>query len=198
MKRILWLTLIIFFGLAAQCQDFDMPPETAQEPPKYTLSGAVEWVEMSQTERDERIKMFRPDVFGDAGGFERKKDPDYRRHAMLVAEGTTDTGKADLCAFYKGKILYMYAIRHKDDPLNAYYYSLLGKLYYVDVMSDEYPNFPYTSKQYRANGKPVSFIYFESKDVQYMYAPDGKFIGLWYEDKMYDNAGKQILTRTNW
>jgi hypothetical protein len=182
MKKIL-LILMLLLGLCANAEP---------------LTGGVEWVEITQEARDERIERFRPEEFSTAADLGHKKDTGYRRHVMLVSEGLLETDKAKLCAFHKGKLLYMYAIQYKDNPRNAYYYSLLGKLYYVDEMSDNYPNFPYTSRQYRANGKPVGYIYFEDRDTQYMYSPNGDFIGLWYKDKMYDRTGKQLLTRSNW
>ena len=86
----------------------------------------------------------------------------------------------------------------KNNPKFVYYYSAFGKLIYVDISSDQYPNFPYYSRQYRANGKLSGAIYFVSKDLQYVYEPDGKFKGVWYKDKMFDRNAKQILTRNNW
>lgn len=182
MKQIL-LSLVILLGLSVSAE---------------VLTGSAEWVEITQDARDARIEEFRPEEFGAAGEFDRKKDKEYRYHVMLVAEGFDETDTAKLGAFYKGRILYMYAIQYKSDPRKAYYYSLLGKLYYVDVISEDYPNFPYTSRQYRANGKPVSYIHCFDRNTQYMYKPDGEFTGLWYKDKMYDRTGKQVLTRTNW
>ncbi len=184
----------MFFGLGVGAQTID--GENAASPPAF--AGGVEWVEITQEARDQRIEEFKPGEFGAIQGIDRKKDTDYRRHVALVAEGLLDTDKAKLCAFYKGKMLYMYAIQYKADPRKAYYYSLFGKLYYFDDMSENYPNFPYSSRQYRANGKPVSYIHFYDSDTQYMYAPDGEFTGIWFKDKMYDREGKQILTRTNW
>lgn len=92
----------------------------------------------------------------------------------------------------------MYAIQYKNKPRTAYYYSGFGKLRYVDEISDNYPNFPYYSKQYRADGTLAGAIYFTSRDMQYIYEPDGKFKGVWFKEKMFDINAKQILTRTNW
>ncbi len=181
-KKIL-LILVMIFGLGVGAEQ---------------LAGGVEWLEINQEARDEQIERFKPEAFGAQQRFGPKKDKDYRRHVMLVADGIKTTDKAELGAFYKGKVLIMYALRRYDEPRTAYYYSLLGKLYYVDKMSENYPNFPYTSRQYRANGKPVSYIYFPDRDTQYIYEPDGEFKGIWHKDKMYDRTGRQILTRTNW
>ena len=51
---------------------------------------------------------------------------------------------------------------------------------------------------YNISGKPVSAIYFVSKDIQYMFGPEKEFQGIWYKDKMYDTKGKQVLIRSNW
>ena len=118
---------------------------------------------------------------------------------MLTNNGVTEDEDAKYCAFYyKNDTLVMYAIQYNKNPHNAFYYTAFGKLYYVDVTSDNYPNFPYYSMQYNRKGDLKSAIYFISKDIQYMYAPDGKFQGIWYKDKMFDENGKQTLTRTNW
>jgi len=94
--------------------------------------------------------------------------------------------------------LVMYAIQYKNNPTNAFYYSAYGKLYYTDVMSQEYPNFPYTSMQYDRKGNLKSAVYFVSKNIQYMFGSDKNFQGIWYKDKMYDKNGKQTLTRSAW
>ena len=117
---------------------------------------------------------------------------------MLVQNGVTETDTENLCGFYKGNLLISYAIQYKNDLKTIFYYDAMGKLRYIDKFSENYPNFPYTSKQYRANGTLVSAIYFMSHDMQYMYNEDGSFRGAWYKDKMYNAHAKQILTRSNW
>ncbi len=118
---------------------------------------------------------------------------------MLTNNGVTEDEDAKYCAFYfKKGTLVMYAIQYKNNPTNAFYYSAFGKLYYTDLMSKEYPNYPYTSMQYDRKGQLKSAIYFITKDIQYMFGPDKEFQGIWYKDKMYDKNGKQTLTRNNW
>ena len=109
------------------------------------------------------------------------------------------TENENICAFFfKKDILLVYALQYKENPYNVYYYNAYGNLQYIDEISENYPNFPYSSKQYRKNGKLISAIYFTSHDTQYMYEADGEFNGLWHKDKMYDKNGKQKVTRTNW
>lgn len=179
-----------------------------------TLEAVItfDWLDISQAQRDEQIQKYKDLLFEDNKSkiyytkeeynstFKKyKKDKEYKYHYMLTNNGVIEDEDAKYCAFYyKKNTLVMYAIQYKDNPRRAFYYTAFGKLYYTDVMSDEYPNFPYTSMQYDRKGQLKSAIYFISKDLQYMYGPDKEFQGLWYKDKMYDKNGKQTLTRSNW
>lgn len=178
-----------------------------------TLSAGVEfnWVNMLQFQRDEAIETYKEAIFGndDVESVKKKefrskykaflKDENRSKHYRLISNGVTETKDANLCGFFiKDDVLYSYAIQYKDNPRFVYYYSAFGTLIYVDESSEKYPNFPYYSKQFRANGKLAGAIYFVSKDLQYVYEPDGKFKGVWYKEKMFDRKAKQILTRSNW
>lgn len=170
-----------------------------------------DWVDISQVERDTNINYYREQLFGDENTqkytrkefknkyADKKKDSDRITHYIKAKGGIKEYGGANLCAFYYHKdILIIYAVQYKDNLRQVYYYDALGNLRYVDEISENYPNFPYYSKQYTRNGKLISAIYFISKDMQYMYEPNGEFKGLWYKDKMYDSHGKQTVTRSNW
>lgn len=178
-----------------------------------TLTGEArfDWVDMSQIQRDSTIEHYRNILFGSDGvniytkdEFKEKfapfmRDEKHVEHYNLAKKDVKETEEANICAFYyKKNILIVYALQYKNNPRNVYYYDPYGRLKYVDDISENYPNFPYNSKQYKANGKLVSAIYFTSKDMQYMYEPDGEFKGLWYKEKMYDSKGKQKVVRTNW
>jgi|GEM_PF-489682 len=178
-----------------------------------TLAGKItfEWPNISQIERDARIDEYRKIIFSadilpkyKTSEFKEKyqdfiKDPNYKQHYYLVRNGATTTLDANLSAFYfQERILYMYAVQYKNNPRTIYYYNARGTLEYIDNLSENYPNYPYVSKQYRVTGKLVSAIYFDSKDMQYMYGPNEEFQGIWYKDKMFDRKGRQTLTRTNW
>ncbi len=127
------------------------------------------------------------------------KDREFKHHYMLTNNGVTEDEEAKYCPFYYRKgTLVMYAIQYKNTPRKAFYYTAFGKLYYTDLMSDEYPSFPYTSMQYDRKGNLKSAIYFVSKDMQYMYGADKNFAGLWYKEKMYDMEGKEVSSRTKW
>ncbi len=177
------------------------------------LSAGIEfnWVNMSQVERDEAIEHYQTIVFADGVKSMTKKelrakypdflkDKDYKYHYRIISNGVTETKDKKLCGFFikDNTILYSYAIQYKNNPQRVFYYSAYGSLIYVDEISSNYPNFPYNSKQYRSNGKLAGAIYFDSKDLQYVFEDNGEFKGVWYKDKMFDRKGKQILTRSNW
>ena len=199
MKKFLLVLGILFLGNIVM----------AQNP---VLTGGVEfdWVNMSQVQRDEAIENYQNILFGDkkSQNYKRKefrakykdvlKDENFRLNYVLLKNNVKETSDAEFCAFYHKNLLYMYAIQYKKTPRQVYYYSGLGTLRYVDEISDNYPKFPYYSKQYRSNGKLAGAIYFISHDLQYVYEPDGTFKGVWYKEKMFDRNAKQILTRTNW
>lgn len=176
------------------------------------LEGGINfyWFTVTQDERDNAVEYYRSIIFTDTqksmkkSEFKEKyadflQDNDYKKHYMQAYEGFKETEQYNICAFHaKAGILIIYAIQYKDNLLNTYYYDAYGNLRYVDETSENYPHFPYYTIQYRSNGNIVSAVYAESKDVQYIYKPDGKFKGIWYKDKMFNQKTKQILTRTNW
>ncbi len=212
MKKIIILVCIFLLGKAAFSADIEQTIIKENTPAPIVLTGNLvfDWLDISQIQRDEVIEKYKSELFGedtiykyDKKGFKEEykdflKDNDYKRHYMLVSNNVTETDTENLCGFYRKKLLISYAIQYKNDLRTVYYYDALGKLRYVDKFSENYPNFPYMSKQYRANGTLVSAIYFMSHDMQYMYNSDKSFKGAWYKDKMYDSRAKQILTRNNW
>lgn len=173
---------------------------------------SFDWLDIDLAQRENQIQHYKDLLFANNSShiyftkdeFKKEfakyyKDKDFKLHYMLTNNGVTEDEDAKYCAFfYKKKTLVLYAIQYKNTPNKACYYTAFGGLRYTDLMSDEYPNFPYTSMQYDQKGQLKSAIYFASKDLQYMFGPDKEFQGIWYKDKMYDKNGKQVLTRTNW
>jgi len=212
MKKILIiLTLLIF----ANCGNYSYTYASEENPvPKIEASVEFEWVNMDQIQRDQKIENIRIQLFGPEGttSYKRKefrnkyhdflKDKDLKTHYRLISNGGQETKDFNMSGFFKkfknDEILYSYALQPKNDTRHVYYYSAMGSLAYVDESSLNYPNFPYHSKQYRASGKLAGAIYFENRNLQYIYKPNGEFKGVWYKDKMYDRSGKELLTRTNW
>ena len=131
---------------------------------------------------------------------DRLKDKNHLDNYFAASAGYKELGDYNISAFYykKMKNIYMYALQDKKDVSKAYYYDALGKLRYVDFIYGEYPDYPYYSIQYRISGKPVSAIYFVSKDCQYLFKPDGEFEGVWYKHNLYNKESEIILTRTTY
>lgn len=212
MKKIVFLLCILILGKAALSEDLQQTVVKENTPVPIVLTGNLifDWLDISQIQRDEVIEKYKSELFDEDTVYKYAKkdfrndykdylkDDDYKRHYMLVSNNVTETDSENLCGFYKGKLLISYAVQYKNDLRTVYYYDAMGKLRYIDKFSQNYPNFPYMSKQYRANGTLVSAIYFMSHDMQYMYNDDGSFKGAWYKDKMYDRRAKQVLTRNNW
>jgi hypothetical protein len=210
MKKILFIVCLLLMLKPAYSEDLVNVNDTT--PSSIVLTGNLvfDWLDITQAGRDEVIERYKSELFGDDTVYKYNKkefrndyadflkDEDYARHYMLVKNNVKETNDENLCGFYKGRVLISYAIQYKNDLKTVFYYDALGKLRYVDKFSSNYPNFPYMSKQYRANGTLVCAVYIISHDMQYMYNSDGSFKGAWYKDKMYDEHAKQILTRNNW
>lgn len=131
---------------------------------------------------------------------DRLKDKSYREHYLAASSGYKEYKDNNISAFYykNQKNIYMYAVQNKKDLSKIYYYDAFGHLRYIDDVYGEYPEYPYSSYQYRITGKPVSAIYFISKDNQYLFSPKGEFIGVWYKHNLYDKHSKVILKRTTY
>ena len=210
MKRFIIILCVLLIGNISLSADFEQNiPQEVNQP---IITGGIEfdWLEINQSDRDAIIDKHKNELFTDDTVYKYAKkdfremnkdflkDKDYQRHYMLVINKVKETDDENLCGFYKGKLLISYAIQYKNDLRKVYYYDVLGNLRYVDNMSENYPNFPYSSKQYRVNGTLAGAIHFESHDLQYVFNNNKSFKGVWYKDKMFNNKAKQIMTRTNW
>lgn len=202
MKKI--LLIITLFTLT-------LSPSIASEENQLVGQVNFDWLTKSQLERDENIDTIRDILYSQnvVRKYSKKdfketyknylKDENVKKHYMQILSGVKHTETEELAGFFafKDKILYAYAIQYKESPKTVYYYDTLGNLRYVDILSENYPNYPYYSHQYYANGKLISSIYFTAYDTQYMYK-DGKFIGVWFKDTMFNSKAKKIMTRTNY
>lgn len=216
MKKL--LTGILLLGTMTMCAfatdsiaTETIVPSSTEETPTIKLNASFDWANMPQVQRDKKIADYQHLLFVDSafGVFRKKdwndkyksffKDKDHKEHYRQTKNGVTELEDSYLCGFYtKSGLLISYAIQYKNDMKHAYYYDAYGNLRFIDEMSDNYPEFPYTSKQYKKSGKLVSAIVFETRDIQYMYEPNEKFKGIWLKEKMFDKNGKQLMTRTNW
>ena len=211
----------MFTGISYGYEDVfveEKPPVYTQEmlPDKIkTTTKSVDvpfdWFKITDEEKDKRINDIKNIIFSENSKIylskadfnnelgKYKKDKNYKHHYMLANNGVTQDEDAKYNPFYyKNGTLVIYAIMYNNDIHHALYYTPYGKLYYVDITSDEYPNFPYYSIQYDRKGNLKSSIYFVSRDMQYMFNSKQEFIGLWYKDKMYNKENKQISTREGW
>lgn len=200
MKKTLLIIILFLFMLPVSADELE-------------LSGSVsfDWVEKSQLERDENIAAIKNIIYKDnfVTKYPKKefksqyknylKDENYKKHYQEILAGKKQDETARLAGFFMAneRILYMYGLQYKDDIHTTYYYDALGNLRYVDKMSENYPNYPYYSNQYRINGTLAGSIYFTAYDTQYVFK-NGKFRGVWFKDTMFNSAAKKIMTRTNY
>ena len=197
MKKVLLLFLLLFLPAAGFANYNDI----------YIADIQYDWINKSEVEKEAIISEVKDIIFETPiekqkdfkEQFKDKlKDKNHLDNYYAASAGYKELGDYNLSAFYykKMKNIYMYALQDKKDVSKAYYYDALGKLRYVDFIYGEYPDYPYYSIQYRTSGKPVSAIYFVSKDCQYLFKPDGEFEGVWYKHNLYNKESEIILTRT--
>lgn len=177
------------------------------------LEGGVsfDWISKSQIQRDANIQdvhniLFEGETIKKYSSKEFKqkyagfiKDKDHMSNYEEIANGKTEDETKKFSGFFlKNGLLVAYGIQYKNNPKNIYYYDAMGNLRYIDVFSDDYPEFPYMSSQYRVNGELVGKFYFVSDYDQYIFDESGKFKGRWYKENMYNRNAKIIMTRSNW
>lgn len=220
MKKILFLLIILLVQSSVFAfEDIyvdERPPQIEQETDMQANTQSPEiifnWNDITIEERKNLAEKYKNEIFSDPSKIyldkkafntrfaKYKKDKEYKHHYMLVNNGITDDEEAKYSPFYyKKNTLIIYAIQYKNDFHNSlYYFGFGGKLYYVDITSNDYPNFPYYSMQYDKHGNLKSAIYFVSSDIQYMYNADKEFQGVWYKNQMLNLDAKQVSTREGW
>lgn len=198
LKRFI-ITLFLFLPLSAFANINDV----------HILDISYDWINKSEVEKEAMINEVKEIIFANpvekqikfkSQFKDRIQDKNYRENYLAASAGYKEFKGNNISAFYykKMKSIYMYAIQDKKDLTKAYYYDALGNLRYVDLIEGDYPDYPYYSIQYRVSGKPVSAIYFASKDCQYLFTPKGEFEGVWYKHNLYNKASKVILSRTTY
>ena len=176
----------------------------------YIADIQYDWIKKTEVEKEAIISEIHDIIFKDgeispqkelrSQNKEKIKDKKHLEHYYAASAGYKELDDENISAFYfkNQKHIYMQATQNKKDISKIYYYSALGKLKYIDFVYGEYPEYPYYSIQYKISGKPVSAIYFVSKDTQYLFSPEGEFTGVWYKHNLYNKASKVILTRTTY
>ena len=175
----------------------------------YVANIQYDWIDKDEMSKDAMINEVHDIIFENPVEpkldlktlfADKLKDKNHMENYLAASAGYEEYKGNNISAFYYKKMahLYMYALQDKTDLTKSFYYDAMGTLRYIDFIEGEYPDFPYTAIQYRINGKPVSAIYFVSKDCQYLFNPDGTFEGVWYKHKLYNKRNKVILTRTTY
>lgn len=175
----------------------------------YIADIQYDWIKKTDVEKESIIKEVHDIIFENdltkksnmkSDFKDMLKDKEHIEHYMAASAGHKEYKDCNISAFYykNQKNIYMYGVQDKKDLSKAYYYDALGHLRYVDYIYGEYPDYPYYAIQYKISGKPVSAIYYVSKDNQYLYEPDGTFKGVWYKHNLYDKHSKVILKRTTY
>ncbi len=199
MKKILFFIFLLLFPTFAYANYNDI----------YIADLSYDWINKNELEKEAIINEVQDIVFENPvlirndlkNTFRDKlKDKDYVNHYYAASAGHKEYKDYNLSAFYIGKFksIYMYAIQDKKDLTKSYYYDAMGNLKYIDFIAGDYPDFPYTVIQYKISGKPVSAIYYISKDCQYLFKPNGEFEGVWYKHNLYNKHNKIILKRTTY
>ncbi len=198
--KIFKFLLLTFFTI--QCSVF------ANYNDVYIADIQYDWINKTEVEKEAIVSEIHDIIFKNEDFIpskdiktdfkEKIKDKSHLDNYYAASANYKELGENNISAFYfrNQKHIYMYALQNKKDLSKIFYYSALGKLKYIDFVYGEYPDYPYYSIQYRLSGKPVSAIYFVSKDTQYLFAPDGTFTGVWYKHNLYNKKSKIILTRT--
>lgn len=203
MRRILTLVILLLFA-------FPIFSVQADEVKPLEVGISFDWISKTQLQRDENIAQIQNMLFSDNAmrKYEKKqfkkeyapflKNNNYANDYQEISDGKKEDADKYYCGFYWNKLMVAYGIQYKNNMRNIYYYDALGKMRWVDVFSEKYPTFPYWSYQYSTSGKPVAAYYYISDADQYVFNPDKKFIGRWYNEKMYNKDAKVIMTRSNY
>ncbi len=200
MKKIFYIITVLFIFQVTACASYN---------DVLVADISYDWINKSEVERETMIEEVKDIIFENPVTKDKSlkkackdklKDKDRIEHYMAASAGYKEYNGYNISAFYykNKKYIYMYALQDKKDLTKKYYYDALGHLKYVDYIYGEYPEYPYYAIQYKISGKPVSAIYYASKDSQYMYNPDESFVGLWYKYNLYDKHSKIILRRTSY
>ena len=200
MKKIFYIITVLFIFQVTACASYN---------DVLVADISYDWINKSEVERETMIEEVKDIIFENPVTKDKSlkkackdklKDKDRIEHYMAASAGYKEYNGYNTSAFYykNKKYIYMYALQDKKDLTKKYYYDALGHLKYVDYIYGEYPEYPYYAIQYKISGKPVSAIYYASKDSQYMYNPDESFVGLWYKYNLYDKHSKIILRRTSY
>lgn len=209
MKKLIVSFLLMFLPLPVFSQgglENNTPVENSKP---FEVGITFDWISKTQLQRDESIKEIQKILFNnDISKYTRKsfkstyadflKEKDYLTLYDEISKGKKEDANRYYCGFYVGKLLIAYGVQYKNNMKNIYYYDAMGTLRWVDIFSDNYPDFPYWSYQYYRNGKIAAAYYYVSDYDQYVFDANKEFKGRWYKENMYNRNAKIIMTRSNY
>lgn len=178
-----------------------------------TIQGNVEfdWISKTQIQRDANIKEVHDILFENPdvkkypkSEFKARysaftKDKDYIKNYVEIKNGKREDAEKIYAGFFlKNGLFIVYGIQYKNNMKTIYDYDVMGNLRYLEIFSDDYPDYPCYSLQYSINGKLVGKFYYVSKYDQYYFDPNGVFKGRWYKENLYNRNAKAIMTRSNY
>lgn len=210
MKKIIISTLLIFLTLPCFSKQLENSSEQLENTKPIECEITFDWISKTQLQRNANIKEIQSLLFSDKTVMKYKKkefrekysnfwkNKNYLKDYEDITNGKKEDSEKYYCGFYVGKLLVAYGIQYKNNMKNIYYYDAMGNLRWIDIFSDDYPNFPYQSYQYYRNGEMAAAYYYISDYDQYVFDPNKKFKGRWYNEKMYNRNAKVIMTRTNY
>lgn len=209
MKKILFTILLSFLALPCFSMQLQTPSEIQGGTKTLECSITFDWITKTQLQRDQSIKEIQNLLFSEktVTKYSKKefqqmyaqnlKNKNYLKDYEEISSGKKEDDEKNYCGFYYGKLLVVYGIQYKNEPKHKYYYDAMGGLRWVEVFSDNYPNFPYWSYQYYRNGKLTAAYYNLSDYDQYMFDANKKFVGRAYKENIYNKNAKVIMTRSN-
>lgn len=198
MKKLLIILTILLLAKPAFCE---------------VVKGEVsfDWITKTQIQRDANINEVHNILFEEnevknfpKGELKKEfsdylKDKNHVNNYFDIANGKNEDETKKYSGFFlKNGLLVAYGIQYKNNMKNIFYYDAMGNLRFIDVFSEDYPEFPYYSSQYKTNGELVGKFYFVTDYDQYIFNADGKFKGRWFKENMYNRNAKIIMTRSNW
>lgn len=195
MRKFFILIVIFFIPIAVTAKTFD-------------AKISYDWVKLAKNDRITLVHEivnslsksdFIPDKFSKQD-FKNTfavylKDKDSKLHYIQAKNKIKNTNEYKISGFFKGNMLILYALQYDNDLHHNFYYDVFGNLRFVDFISDEYPAYPYYSKQFYRNGNTVAYFYYLSDNMQFIFDSNFNFKGVWQNEKMYDLNGNVLLTR---
>lgn len=174
MKRV-FLLFILLTHLSCQAQ---------------ILEGNVSYdINSARTEAFDNIDYsFSPDLIA-SNFIDANYDTNMEAFGSAFLTGQTELKDRTICRFSTG----IYGVRYNDDPYRAYYYTMDGRLSYVDKKNRL--EYPHNVSTYNLKGKLISTALYISKYEQYIFDMNKELTTHWVSNNGYDKNGVLKWTR---